>query len=224
MLLALSKALHQIFMDPSSYTGQLKIMVENLKNIMVLLKSNLPSRVGKELLPAEESTLYKEASEQLTLLCDAVTTKHNANQRELQLLKNVTSQLPKLQNGFRDFNATTTGGRGNNNGGRSSALGRGILGDAQQIAAFASELAASSANSIGGGGSGASDDVRSAEADWRATKLGALEVMVLCALMVELSVACIAIRNRMAHRSHVPLLLPLLAIASHFAFYPYPSR
>lgn len=45
--------------------AQLKVIAENLKNIMVTIKSNLPSRVGKELLPAEDSTLYREAFEQV---------------------------------------------------------------------------------------------------------------------------------------------------------------
>lgn len=43
----------------------LKTLATGLKDIMVLVKSSLPSRLGKELLPAEESTLYKEASEQV---------------------------------------------------------------------------------------------------------------------------------------------------------------
>lgn len=54
-----------LLLDPSGMVPQLKIVIENLKNVMVVVKSTMPSRMGKELSPAEESALYKEASDQV---------------------------------------------------------------------------------------------------------------------------------------------------------------
>lgn len=131
--------------------------------------------------------------------------------QEAQLFKSVAAQLPKLQSGLREMQ-----GVGKGNAAARSALGRGVLKDAQQLAKSSTELSSLVASALSR--VVASDGSNEVGKDGR---LGALEVMLLCSLMVELSVACIAVRNRLPHHSHIPLLLVSFSIAAHFALHPH---
>jgi hypothetical protein len=131
--------------------------------------------------------------------------------RELSLTKSVANQITKLQSGFREIHSNITdtvkGGLG--------ALGRGVLGDAQQLASDASEIAMLCAGRL----SAQANEQGSEE--WKDATLGALEMMMLSGFMVELAVACIAVRNRLAHHSHVPIILVFFSIATHLALFPH---
>lgn len=153
-------------------------------------------------------------------------TPGDIQQKELHALKNISEEMAKLQNGLRNLKDLNSKGR--------SASGRGnlvaqVLAAAQQLAAGTSSLAnisaASTLASFPPSGVLPTTTMSPEERDPRlclkAGKLGALEVMVLCGLMIELSVACLAVRNRLPHYSHIPMLLSLLTTASQIAFYPY---
>jgi len=216
LVLAMNKAIKTLLLDPAAIAAQLKIVVENLKNVMVLIKSNMPSKVGKELLPAEESTLYKEAIDLLTQTVEGMNSRPSKEMpfREVEPhVKSALTQLPKLQSGFREIHGLTNqkekmkGGLG--------ALGRGVLGDAQQLAAAtvaAARLCAAKLSEL---------QPNQLAEEWKDGRLAATETMVMGGWMVELVVACIAIRNRLAHHSHVPIVLVLFSISAQLALFPY---
>jgi hypothetical protein len=214
LLLSMSKAARSLLCEGNSNTlsnngaAMLKILVTGLKDIMVLVKSSLPSILDKELLPAEESTLYKEASEQLTLTLDGMA-RGGTQDREQELIKSVANQMLKMQSAFREIHINITKNGQMKQG--LGALGRGVLSDAQKLQADTSEAIKQAAAKVGS---------HHLVEEWKDARLAAQETMVLIALMVELATACIAVRNRLPNHSHVPTLLVLLSIACQFAFFP----
>ena len=133
--------------------------------------------------------------------------------REQELVKSMANQLFKIQSGFREIHGNTI--KNEQMKGGLGALGRGLLSDAQKLAADTGEVARLMAAKV------ASLPVDQQVEEWRDAKLAALEAMVLLGLMVELATACVAVRNRLSHHSHIPILLVLFSIASQFVFFPH---
>ncbi len=127
-------------------------------------------------------------------------------QTEVNALKSIANQFQKIQSVFREIHALPKGAS-------PLSLCRGILGDTEQMMVTINELAAHHAAN--------SNNAERDGEEWKDAKLGACEVMVLCGLMINISIACISIRNRSVHHSHVPLLILSFALAVNFSFYPY---
>jgi hypothetical protein len=144
---------------------------------------------------------------------DGMCRKPSKDPREQELVKSVANQLLKIQNGFREIHGNTT--KNEQMKGGLGALGRGVLSDAQKLAADTSDIARLFAGKV------ASSPVDHQVEEWKDAKLAALETLVLIGLMVELATACIGVRNRLAHHSHVPILMVLFSVASQFAFSPH---
>lgn len=134
-------------------------------------------------------------------------------QEEVAVLKRIASQLPKLQSGFKEIR----GSQNDKKKGGLGAAGRGLLGDGMQLTEASEAIIRLLPPSPVPNANNAS----SGEEECREAKLAALEVQYMASLMVELSIACVAIRNRSAHHSHIPMILVLFSIATQWATFPF---